>query len=386
MNSNVSKYLPIVLLVGIFSQPCFHVQAQHNELHKDPYTEKFASKFSYNILTELHYNDAVDGKYGLIEQGELDFHELHFKAGYKVNKHLKIKTALEVEHVFDSQYDGGDAFFKQAYLDYHKTQKVGFKAGLVSLPVTASHSKMYAGVELAPVEKYLSYAWRELGILMYGDLSGKLSYQASVTTGLEASEISSKYGIYYARNSRLFSSINNIAAAGQLQYKLNNHLTLGTSVLYSGLESNQEYGSELKGASYTMFEGFASYKTGAVTTRIVGVYSAIAETEKINYALHEHIGSAQYGVLAELSYDFLYNAQVGKQGKHLIAYGRMEAYDTQYRTEGFEDEPKYQRQEYTLGLLYQPFKRIEIKTDYQWLRSADKSGHAQFNIGLILNL
>lgn len=382
MNTKKTIQILTIVLPGIFFLFRFDAQAQHTDLQKDQYVDQHTEKFTYNVLAELHYNDAVYDKNGPSGQGELDFHELHFKAGYKINKHLKFKTALEIEHVFDSHYNRGDAFFKQAYLDYHKTPKIGFKAGLVNLPVTGSKSKIYTGVEIAPVEKYLSYAWRELGVVVYGDLTADLSYQASLTTGLEATEISSKSGIYSARNNHLFSSVSNLAAAAQLKYKLNQNLTIGSSALFSGLQSKQEYGSELKGAGYTLLEGFVTYKTGGVTTRVVSVYSTIAESDKINHTLHKHIGSSQYGSLVEVTYDFLYAPHHRAQGKHLIAYGRAEAYDTQLTTTGFDADPKYERYEYTLGVLYKPFKQIEFKADYQLLRSAGKKNLGQINIAI----
>ncbi|MFP8488674.1 hypothetical protein ACKGJO_06180 [Gracilimonas sp. Q87] len=372
----------IIVLPGLLVLSLFEAQAQDTDLYKDQNADQYENKFSYNVLSELHYNNVVYDKNGSTEVGKFDLHELHFKAGYKVNKYLKFKTALEIEHAFDSYYNGGDVFFKQAYFDYHKSDRVGLKVGLVNLPVTGSKSKIYSGVEIAPVEKYLSYAWRELGVVAYGDLTSKLSYQTSLTTGLEATEISSKSGIYSARNNSLLSSINNLAAAAQVKYKLNYNFTLGTSALFSGLQSNQEFGGSLEGAAYTLMEGFAAYKSGAITSRLVGVYSTIQESDKINQILGKHIGSSQYGSLIEVTYNFLYDPNTGSKTKHFIVYSRVEAYNTQLTTIGFEADPKYERFEYTLGVLYKPFKQIEFKTDYQWLNSSGKKNLGQLNLAV----
>lgn len=368
----------ICVFPGILMLSRFYAQAQDVDLYEDEVVEKQEEKFTYSVAAALHYNDVVYDQNSPIKTGKLDFHELHLKAGYKLNKQLKIKSAFEIEHAFNSYYDGGDMYFKQVYIDYHKTAKIGVKAGLVTLPISGSKSKIYTGVEIASNDKYLTYAWRELGFLMYGNLTSKLSYQAGITTGLEASEISSKYGIYSARNNDLFSSVNTLASAVQLKYKMDQNLTLGTSVLISGLQNKKEYGDKLKGASYTLLEGFAKYKLSAFTTRLVGVYSTIKEADKINQSLHKHIGSSQYGSLAEVTYDFLYDTKK----RNLIVYSRAEVYDTQFSTTGFEADPKYKRNEFTLGVLYKPFKQIEFKADYQWLQSGGKKNIGQLNIAL----
>ena len=351
------------------------VYAQYEDGYND-------DKLTYSFLSELHYNNEVYSSVGSAKSGKFDLHKVYFKAGYKINKNLKFKTAFKVEHAFDSQYNGGDAFFKQAYFDYYKSPKIGLKVGLVNTPVISSKSGSYSGVEIAPVEKYLYQAWRELGVILYGNFTPAISYQASITTGLEASEISSKSGIYSARNSDLFTSVNNLSAAAEMNFRLNANFSMGASAMISGLQSKQEFGSNLNGAGYTLMEGYASYKTGALTTRLVGVYSTIQESDKINHVLDKHIGSSQYGSLIEINYDILYSPNKHNRNNHLIIYSRAEAYNTQLTTLGFEADPKYERYQYTLGLLYKPFKQIEFKSDYQWLNSGNSVnlGHLNFAI------
>lgn len=341
-----------------------------------------AKNFSYSIYGEVHYNDIVQDAQGPATKGELDFHKAFFKAGYKFSKNISVTTRLRVEHLFDEHYNNGDAFIDQAYLSYKLSPEFNIKAGVIPVLLNAGKSKPYGTVETSPVEKYLAFTWREAGVEFNGTFENSFSYKVAFTTGLDASEIQAKSGIFSARNSEFTSSLSNLAAGVQFKYKPIYGMTVGTSALWSGLENGDGYGESLKGADYKVAEGFVSYKYHDITTRVVGVYSTISEVEKINAVVGNKIGSSQYGLLGEIGYDFHELFSLTKYEEHFLVFVRAASYDTKFRTSGITDDPDYERYEYSLGLVYKPVKFLELKADYQLLRSRGDRDLQQFDISL----
>lgn len=331
---------------------------------------------------ELHYNDIVSNESGVNEKGEFDFHKLVFQATYNVSKKFYVKSKLKVEHAFDSHYNGGDVYLDQMYLMYKLKPALHIKAGLISVPLMSSRSKLDGSVETSHVDKYMTYSWRELGVGFEGYFSDRISYKATISTGLEGAEIQNKSGIYSARNSDFFSSVNNLAAALQLKLKLTPALTFGNTVLYSGLQSKSEFDEQLEGAGYATNESFIQFHHGNISARAVGVYSSIRSVEKLNQVYGNGIGSSQYGGLVELGYDFTDLIKITENDKHLIALIRAEKFDTQYRTTDAKDKSKYERHDYTFAVLYQPLNFLEFKADFQILGAGGLGNSQQFDFGV----
>ena len=337
---------------------------------------------SYSAFGEIHYNDETRNAYTAPTQGEVDYHKAFFQAGYKINPKVEINTRLRVEHLLDKEYDGGDAFFDQAYVSYKHSKKVSVKAGIIPVALNVGKIKPYGSVETAPVEKYLAFTWREAGVQFSGNLNPKWSYKATISTGLDASELKAKSGIFSARNSEFSSSIQNLSTGFQLKYKPINKLVLGTSFLYSGLENSSGFTGSLDGVNYKVVEGSATYLFRFLTARAVGVYSGVTKVEKVNAAVGNGIGSRQYGLLGELGYDLTHFLNNTNTDQYLMAFARVEAYDNHYKTSGIADNTKYQRNDFTLGLVYKPVKAFEFKADYLILRSAGKPSHQMFDVGV----
>lgn len=120
---------------------------------------------------------------------------------------------------------------------------------------------------------------------------------------MNPAELQSKSVIYGARNARFYDSTQNFATGLQLKYEPLFNVTVGTSFLYSTLGNSKVYGVDLSGANYRIAEAFAIYTNGHFETRVVGVYSSVAESEKINEVFKNKIGSAQFGTLLEVSHE-----------------------------------------------------------------------------------
>lgn len=344
---------------------------------------QYEKKFSYSAEAELHYNDVVQkAGQNSVDAGKFDLHKAAFKAGYSINKHWSVGSKMVVEHAFDQEYDGGDIYLTNFYAKYKFSKKLNIQAGLINVPLCGGKSSTYGTVEVSPVEKYMSYAWRELGVSVSGSPSKKVSYKAMVSTGLNPAELNSKTVIYNARNADLGSSLQNVAIGSQFKFTPNYHWTFGTALFYSGLSNSSEQNVDLSGADYRLAEFYTQYAIGKFVSRVVGVYSTISESEKINEVFHSKVGSAQYGTLVEVGYDFSDFFPLKIEESSVKGFLRAESYDAHYRTEGISDKKKYEHTDYSIGLVYQPVKALEFKADYIMLKTGDEAFQQLFDFSL----
>lgn len=343
---------------------------------------QWTDHLTIGLDAELHFNDQVRSTTAPAAKGEFDFHLITLKSAYKIDKHWSVNAKVKAEHAFDRHYNGGDVYVDNAYVKYKKSEALSIKAGIISLPVNSGKAKNYGSVELSPVEKYVAYAWREAGVGLSGQVAKKWTYQATLTTGLNPSEMYVKDGIYNARLSPFSNSLENVATALQVEFKASNALKLGASVLYSDLSHSSDTDLDLSGADYTLLESYYEVHVGKWTHRSTAKYSMVSESEKINDAFHHKIGSAQYGVLTELNYDFSDLVQSNNRESHLFAILRAEAFDTQFRTAGIDDNSKYEHGFYTLGLVYSPIKAFSFKVDYQFCETNRHADYQMFDLGI----
>lgn len=337
--------------------------------------------FSIGGSGELHYNDIVQDFNGPASAGEFDLHKVILKAGYHFNERLNFHTKFKYEHGFSGKDNGEALFVDRAYADYKVNPGFGIRGGLVGVPLGGSKFKPYNGIETSPVEKYISYSWRELGAGVFGMLHGRLSYEAYLMTGLEAEELSTHSGLYSARKNKFTSSVDNPAAAIRMGYDLGSGVELGVSGLVSGLKSKGKYGEDLSGTAFSLMEGHLVYGTGGFKSRVVGVYTQISGADKINARLQNDLGDSQYGALLELAYDLVHLPGINV-GQHLIAYGRGEVYDFHATTRAIPENPDYERRELTFGFIYKPMPSVGFKTDYQILQSKGSRDLRKLNLGI----
>ena len=178
------------------------------------------------------------------------------------------------------------------YFKYKQSKKFSVQAGVLTVPNSGGNVGVYGSVVLSPIEKYMSYAWREAGIGVSGKIK-KINYRATLTTGLDPYELDSKKVIYKARNHDFFNSLNNVATGIQLYYGDYSSTRVGFSAIYSGLENSGETNTTFEGAYYTFAEIFGSHNFGNLGTRFVGTYSSVNNSEKIIKEFYNQVGSSK---------------------------------------------------------------------------------------------
>lgn len=349
------------------------------EKPKDKYYDTKYEKFTYKIIGEIHYNDVVQDKDDVNLKGEFDFYKFAVKTGFNFNKKFSVTSKVVAEHTFDPDYDYGDVYVSDLYFKYKQSKKFSVQAGVLTVPNSGGNVGVYGSVVLSPIEKYMSYAWREAGIGVSGKIK-KINYKATLTTGLDPYELDSKKVIYKARNHDFFNSLNNVATGIQLYYGDYSSTRVGFSAIYSGLENSGETNTTFEGAYYTFAEIFGSHNFGNLGTRFVGTYSSVNNSEKINKEFYNKVGSEQAGGLVEFTYEL--SSLLKKQSQRMFVMFRSEYYDSHYRTEGTSDNPKYEHYDYTLGFVFMPIKNLEFKVDYQIQRFSDKYSSQIFDVGI----
>ena len=88
---------------------------------------------------EMHYNEP-DGS----AHGTLDFHRFVLFFGHTFTPTLSLKSEVEIEHTKIEGGTGGEVAIEQAYLDWHLSEGLGVRAGILLPPIgmlTRSESK-----------------------------------------------------------------------------------------------------------------------------------------------------------------------------------------------------------------------------------------------------
>lgn len=377
-------FITIVLNINVYSQynssSSWGIENKHKVVSKEKYYNKKIQTFSYKIIGEIHYNDVVQNEDDENLKGEFDFYKLVVKSVYNMSKKLSLTNKVIVEHTFNPDYNYGDVYISDLYFKYKLSKKIALQSGIITVPTSGGNVGVYGSVVLSPIEKYLSYSWREAGIGISGKLNDNFRYKATITSGLDPCELDSKKVIYEARNHHFYSSLNNLATGVQLYYENYKNARFGFSALYSELEKSSESNTTYKGAYYAFTEIFGSYKLGNFGTRAIGIYSKINNIDKINSEFYNKVGSDQIGGLLELTYEL--SELLNNPTQRMIIMLRSEYYDSHYKTKGITDNKKYEHYDYTLGVVYMPVKNLEFKADYQIQRFSDNYSSQIFDLAI----
>jgi len=341
---------------------------------------------------ELHYNDVTNTESGENPSGILDFHRFVLFAGYEFNEWISFRSETEIEHtrIESGENNGGEVALEQAYIDLRYRPALGVRLGLVLVPVgivnPVHEPPTFNGVERPNVEKVLiPSTWRESGMGIYGRLFDHLDYEAYVMAGLNPEGISGKNGIRGGRQKGLRSSTDNLAFTARIRYQVDLNLSLAISYYFSNLSSDQTFPSaNLSGVRLNLAEAHVMFQQNGLEVRGLVIFSTISNARKLNAEFGNDAGQSQFGGYVELGYDVL-GVFAPETEQQLSLFGRFEAYDTQFSTDGTGDNPAYARQETTFGLTYKPTPQVAFKADYQWLYNRKTHNLRQFNLGVGYN-
>ncbi|HRC85334.1 MAG TPA: hypothetical protein PK413_06985 [Thermoanaerobaculia bacterium] len=324
------------------------------------------------------------------EKKELDFLRGVFYIGYKFSPKWVFNSEIEFEHAKAGEESEGEAAVEFAYLEYFWRPELGFRAGLLLLPVGLINElhepPVYLGARRPDVERViLPTTWRENGAGVFGSAGG-FDYRAYVVAGLKAEGFSAE-GLREGRQEGSESLAEDLAFVGRLDYRGLPGLLAGGSLYLGKSGQGLEAASGGKiGARTQIFEGHLEWKYRGLQLRALAARAELGDVARLNQALElegpDSIGKRLEGYYLEAGYDVL--SRLGRGGEQqLIPFVRYEAVDTQAAVpSGFARNPENDVESLTLGLSYKPFERVVIKADYQNYDNGAGSGLDRFNVAL----
>ena len=321
----------------------------------------------------------------------LDLLRLVLYTGYKFSDTMLFNSEVEFEHATTGEgaEERGEVSVEQAYLDVRPWKSVGFRTGMVVVPlgfINELHEPpIFLGSRRPAVEqRIIPTTWHEVGLGLFGE-SSVFHWRGYAIAGLNAAGFTAE-GIKEARQQGSQSLANDIALVGRLDLVRIPGLLLGASVFTgnSGQGAASD-GQKIRGR-VTLFDAHAQYEYRGLQARVLYVRSSIADVPLINAAngFHgaESVGSRQHGVYAEAGYDLLLRRKGAGQWA-VIPFFRHERLNPQDRVPaGFEKDPRLDQKIWTAGVSVKPLTGVAFKADYQWLRNKARTGTNQLNLAM----
>lgn len=331
---------------------------------------------------ELHYNKPEG------TPGTMDFHRFVLFLSHVFNQDLVLKSEIELEHtkIEAGEDEGGELAIEQAYLDWHLSEPLGLRAGLLLMPIGIVNElhepSMFHGVERPNVDRVIiPSTWRESGLGLYGSFSEAVRYQVYCVAGLHAGGFTGPGGIRGGRQEGLMSTMANPSLTGRISYLPSAPLDLALSFFAGG--SNDGVDS-LGDALTVLIAVSGDYSNGPVSLRAVGAFLSVSDADRINGAFGQDVGDNAYGVYVEGAYDFAPFILPSTEYK-LEAFARIERYNTHAQVTGIVANPAFDRTDVTFGLGFKPTYNTVFKADYQIFSSAADVSLNQLNLGIGFN-
>ena len=201
------------------------------------------SKTSIGGYGELHYNQ-ISADSGDVD--EIDFHRFVLFFGHEFTDRVRFFSEFELEHSLAGDGKPGEVELEQAYVEYALTDDLYAKTGLFLVPVgimNETHEPpTFYGVERNDVENIIiPSTWWEAGAGLRGNLSGGLSWDAVVHSGLAMpTSGGSAFRVRSGRQKVAEADASDLAATFRLKYTGMPGLELAASYQYQSDPSQVE--------------------------------------------------------------------------------------------------------------------------------------------------
>lgn len=296
---------------------------------------------------ELHYNHSkVDGADA---KKTLDFHRFVMFYSYQFNEKWSFKAELELEHNFVQGEDKGELELEQAFVDYHYSDAIGFRAGVVLVSaglINEYHEPpTFFGVERPEYNKnIIPTTWFGNGAQFYGSYKG-FEYLFGVMEGLNADKFSAKSGIRSGRMKGFKANAEKLLYNLRVDYIGVPGLRIGGSYVYN--EAMGEINN-----SINLLEIHAKYEVKNLI--LVGEYG--------NISYDKGDVEASRGYYFDLGYNV---ADLVKSDWDIIPFVRYSDYNTAASTiSGGDSEEAYHNTKFMFGVNVKPVDQVVFKFDY----------------------
>lgn len=332
----------------------------------------------------LYQNFSAENESGQATGGgaQADFLRAIVYIGYRFNDKWLFNSEIEIEHA-------DEIFLEFAYIDYLAMPELGFRGGLLLLPmglVNEFHEpNVFIGAKRPETEqRIIPTTWRENGLGIHGS-SGKLSYRAYVVNGLRGSNFSAA-GLRGGRQKGSKARAEDLAFTGRLDYTPTPGVFLGASV-YTGGSGQGEVTVDERDfkVTTTIFDVHGQVQIRGFDLRGLYARANLDDAAALNASLGlegaDGVAEMMQGGYVQFGYNVL--SQISDTQVSLLPYYRWERVDTQARMpEGFEATGAFKTTLNTIGIELKPIPNVVLKLDYQIITNEARTGRNQFNLNL----
>ena len=378
----------------------------------------------YGVINYSHFDWELDPG----RRAAIDLERFVISSKYRINNTIRLESELEFEHggtgstmefdkfeefgEFETEIEkGGEVIVEKLAAVFSFQPSLNFRVGHIIVPVglvSKRHRPQHYFTTTRPeAEAHLiPTIWHETGVEIFGIL-GALKYQAQIINGLDSTGFSSRHWIVRGHQLR-FETVNAEAPAfvGRLDYVFHENATVGISAYYGDTAANRPKPDVDFDAHVGIVSLHGFYEMNAVKVRGLFLWGTLENADqlsKVNRTLSNNlnvkrtpIGSSAVGWYIEAGYNILSffrqpnnstehrNLKDNPSDKVLDVFARYDFYDTMASVEGIIfDNPRWERNTWTLGINYHVHPQIVFKSHYSLRRLAtkDKNRENTFSLG-----
>lgn len=327
------------------------------------------------------YGEMLYENYSGDKTTQFDYLRAVFYAGYRFDDRFLFNSEIEVEHA-------NEIFVEFAYVDWLATNNLGFRAGMLLIPVGLVNELhepiVYKGTERPVTERVIiPSTWRENGAGVYGS-SGSFAYRLYVVNGFNGSGFSA-LGLRGGRQKGVKAKASSMAITGRLDYSPMPGIFVGVGGYRGGADHDEiiEADREVK-AIVTIGEAHAQIQYRGMDFRTLYAVAAVDEAGRLSKALDlsgkNGIAERLVGGYAQAGYNVLSQT---RSNIEITPYIRYEMVDTQAdMPPGFERKQSTDNTYVTAGIEVKPLPQIVLKVDHTWVSNDAGTGVNQFNINV----
>ncbi len=307
-------------------------------------------------------------------EDEVDFQRFVIFLNHEFNDRLRFVSELEFEHAFVD--GGGDSpgavELEQAFIEYDIQPDFQVRAGLFLVPVGLINEihepPTFFGVERPRVEgDIIPTTWRENGVGITKKFQNGLSFDGTLTTGLDLDE--GNGDIRSSRTNGAQADADSAALTGRVAYTGIEGLRLTAFGQYN---TNISRGSNEDG---TLYGATLEYNRGGFDFRALFAkwdIDGLDAESGISVDPDDSLSSVdeQYGWYVQPSYTW-YLSEESKVG----VFARYS------ESEFFEGGQRVEEEVLTIGVNYWPVENVVLKADYQVADEEEDDNAEQFNLG-----
>lgn len=359
---------------------------------------KLAQKFKISGYGIMNYY-GNDWKTDTNRRNNVDIERMVFYPSLIFSPKIRLDAEIEFEHLgagVTMSYDpfeefgefeqevtkGGSIVVERINLCVEPTYWFKFRIGRVIVPyglVSKRHRpRTYFTTTRSEVEYQLCPTnWYENGIEFFGsiDKKAKWNYHLLLIGSLDASGFSSANFIKRGHQKRFeMQNVEDLTIMGRLDYEFLPNSAVGFSGLYGNTQNNRPRKDLYVPAYVGVFDAHAFIEYKNIKARGLVLLGTLENSEAVSIANRKlsnnlgakrtPVGSMALGAFIEAGYNVM-SFLDKKAHTQLDVFARYDYYDSMFQTEGVVfNNPRWERNVYTVGINYQWFYQITFKLQY----------------------